>query len=40
MKNVKDIFEEQQAQELKGKIKKKIQDGKEWIVENKELIIL
>ncbi len=40
MKNVKDIFEEQQAQELKGKIKLKIQQGKEWIVENKETIII
>lgn len=40
MKNVKDIFKEQEAQKLKGKIKQKFQDGKEWVIDNKETIIV
>lgn len=40
MKNVKDIYESQRVQDLKSKIKEKFNKGKEWIIDNKENIIV
>ncbi len=40
MKNVKDIYESQQVQDLKSKLKGKFNKGKEWIIDNKENIIV
>lgn len=40
MKNINNFYESQKAQDLKWKIKEKIKNGKDWIVDNKETIIV
>lgn len=40
MKNVKDIYESQKIQEVKGKFSQKMHDVKEWVIDNKETIIV
>jgi len=40
MRNIKDIYESQKFQDLKWRVEQKIQDGKDWVIENKEAIIV
>ena len=40
MRNLKEICESQKVKDLKNKLNKKIQDGKYWIIDNKETIIV
>lgn len=40
MKNVKDIYESQRVQNFKSKMKEKFKNGKDWVVDNKETIIV
>ena len=37
--NVKHIFENQKAQEIKERIKLKLKDGKDWVIDNKEIVV-
>lgn len=38
MKNVKDIYENQRVKDLKSKLKEKFNNGKDWVMDNKENI--
>ena len=40
MKNFKDFYESQKVQELKWKLSQKIENGKNFIIDNKETIIV
>ena len=40
MKNVKDIYESQRVQNFKSKVKEKLNNGKDWVVDNKETVMV
>lgn len=40
MKNVKDIYESQRVQNFKSKIKEKLNNGKDWVIDNKETVMV
>ena len=40
MKNIKDVCRDQKIQELKMRLNEKINKGKDWVIENKEIIIV
>ena len=40
MKNVKDIYESQRVKDLKSKIKEKLNNGKDWVIDNKETVMV
>lgn len=40
MKNVKDIYESQRVKNFKSKIKEKFNNGKDWVIDNKETVMV
>ena len=40
MRNIKDIYESQKVREFKSKVHKSFRDGKDWVIDNKEMIIV
>ena len=40
MKNVKDIYESQRVQNFKSKVKEKLNNGKYWVIDNKETVMV
>lgn len=40
MRNIKDIYESQRVREFRSKVDKSFRDGKDWVVDNKEAIIV
>lgn len=39
MRNIKDIYESQSVREFRSKVNKSFRDGKDWVIDNKEMII-
>lgn len=40
MRNIKDIYESQKVREFRSKVHKSFRDGKDWVVDNKEMIVV
>ena len=40
MRNIKDIYESQKVSEFRSKVHKSFRDGKDWVVDNKEMIVV
>ena len=40
MRNIKDIYESRKVREFRSKVHKSFRDGKDWVIDNKEMIIV
>lgn len=40
MGNIKDIYESEKVREFRSKVDKSFRDGKDWVIDNKETIIV